>query len=258
MVSQNGSNRNTFLKAEIMKKILKFRGFCFALVFLALCACHKQQVFNTVPLGTPGTVAPPIPGEYKINVGDRLSIKLFYNPELNQEVIVRPDGRISLPLVKEIKAAGMTPGKLTDELTERYEKYVAESPELSVIVLSTAGNKIFVGGEVNGVSVKELSGPTTVMDAIVMSGGWKDTGDRNHVIVVRRGEGNKPVYLCLDVEKATKGIDPAQDIYLEAYDMVIVPRSGIADVNLWVQQYIGSVSGAIAPFAFYGTLGTGK
>lgn len=255
MVSQNGSNRNTFLKAEIMKKILKFRGFCFVLVFLALCACHRQQVFNTVPLGTPGTVAPRIPEEYKINVGDRLSIKLFYNPELNQEVVVRPDGRISLPLVKEINAIGKTPAKLADELTGRYEKYVAESPELSVIVLSTAGYKIFVGGEVGGPGVKELSGPTTVMDAILGAGSWTNTGDRNHVIVVRRGENSKPVYLCLDIEKATKGIDPSQDIYLEAYDMVIVPRSGVADFNLWVQQYIGGISGAIAPFAFYGSFG---
>ena len=148
--------------------------------------------------------------------------------------------------MNEIKVVGLTPAKLSEMLTEGYAKYLAQAPEISVIVNSFAGNKIFVGGEVGGRQVaeqavpgggstRELTGPTTVLQAITLAGGFRDTADRNRVILVRRDENNKPVYMCLDIEKAMKGIDPNQDIYVQAYDMVIVPRSGIANVDLWVQ-----------------------
>lgn len=232
-----------------MKTTKQIRGFCLVLVFLALSACNKTQVVNPTPLGSPGTVVPPIQEEYRINVGDKLSIKLFYNPELNQDVVVRPDGRITLQLVNEIKAAGMAPAKLSEQLTEKYAKYLAQPPEVSVIVDTFTGNRVFVGGEVGAPGAKDLIGPTTVLGAIMMGGGFKDTGDRSHVILVRKDEDNKPLYLCLDMEKATKGIDPAQDVYVKAYDMVVVPRSGIADVDLWVSQYIGQI---ISPFSMFG------
>ncbi len=233
-----------------------------ALVCMLLQACGPQ-VYNTVPLGSPGTIAPPIQSEYKINAGDRLSVKLFYNPELNEEVVVRPDGRITLQLLNEIKVVGMTPAKLSEVLTEGYTKYLAQAPEVSVIVNNFAGNRIFVGGEVGsagagggaaggagGGSIRELDGPTTVLQEIMLSGGFRDTADRNRVILVRRDENNKPLYMCLDIEKAMKGIDPNQDIYLQAYDMIIVPRSGIADVDLWVDQYVNKTVGWATPFAY--------
>ena len=91
------AKRKTFLRAEIMKKTKLIWGSFLALVCLLLQAC-SPQVYNTVPLGSPGTIVPPIQEEYKINAGDMLSVKLFYNPELNQEVVVRPDGRIRCSL----------------------------------------------------------------------------------------------------------------------------------------------------------------
>ena len=242
--------RKTFLKAGIMKKTKLIRSLFLALVCLLLQACNPQ-VYNTVPLGSPGTVIPPIQGEYKINAGDRLSIKLFYNPELNQEVTVRPDGRITLQLVNEVNVVGLTPAKLSEMLTEGYAKYLAQAPEITVAVSSFAGNRIFMGGEVGGGggALMELDGPTTVLQQIMRSGGFKDTADRNRVVLVRRDENNKPVYMCLDIEKAMKGIDPNQDVYLQPYDMILVPRSDVANFDLWVQQYIG---GAIGPFVGYG------
>ncbi len=251
--------RKTFLKAGIMKKTKLIRSLFLALVCLLLQACNPQ-VYNTVPLGSPGTIVPPIPEEYKINAGDHLSVKLFYNPELNQEVVVRPDGRITLQLVNEIKAVGLTPAKLSEMLTEGYAKYLAQPPEISVIVASFTGNRIFLGGEVGGGggtsgggggSIRELDGPTTVLQEIMLSGGFKDTADRNRVVLVRRDENNKPVYMCLDIEKAMKGIDPNQDIYLQAYDMILVPRSDIANVDLWIQQYIGGLTAPFSSFGYY-------
>lgn len=241
-----------------MKKTKLIWGFFLALVYLLLQAC-SPQVYNTVPLGSPGTIAPPIQPEYKINAGDKLSIKLFYNPELNEEVVVRPDGRITLQLLKEIKVVGLTPAKLSEILTEGYSKYLAQSPEISVIVSSFVGNRIYVGGEVGGGagagagagSIRELDGPTTVLQEIMLAGGFKDTSDRNRVILIRKDENNKPIYMCLDIEKAMKGIDPNQDIYLQPYDMVLVPRSDIANVDLWVDQYIGKIIGPVTMFGYY-------
>jgi polysaccharide biosynthesis/export protein len=248
--------RKIFLEAGIMKKTKLISSFFLAWACLVLQACHPQ-VYNTVPLGSPGTVVPPIQGEYKINAGDKLSIKLFYNPELNQEVTVRPDGRITLQLVNEISVVGQTPAKLSQMLTEGYAKYLAQPPEITVAVSGFAGNRFFIGGEVGAGGLKELDGPTTVLQQIMLSGGFKDTSDRNRVVLVRRDENNKPVYMCLDIEKAMKGIDPNQDVYLQPYDMIIVPRSDIANFDLWVQQYIGGVTSAFGPLVGYGYMFTG-
>jgi protein involved in polysaccharide export with SLBB domain len=232
-----------------MMKTTKQWGLCLVLVFLVL-SCNKPQVFNAAPLGAPGTVAPPIEEEYKINIGDKLSIKLFYNPELNQEVVVRPDGRITLQLVNEVKVLKMTPARLSEVLTEGYAKYLAQPPEISVIVNSFAGQKVFVGGEVGKPGVTELSGPTTVLGAITAAGSFKESADRNQVILVRKDDNDKPIYMNLNIEKAMKGIDPSQDVYLQAYDIVVVPRSGIADVDLWIDQYIGHTLSYFSPFAY--------
>jgi polysaccharide biosynthesis/export protein len=253
------ANRKTFLKAGIMKTTKQIRGFCLVLSFLALAGC-KTQVYNGTPLGSPGTIAPPVQEEYKINAGDKLSVKMFYNPELNQEVTVRPDGRITLQLVNEVKAVGMTPAKLSEVLAESYAKYLAQAPEISVAVNTFAGNRIFIGGQVGGGAgggggggggIRELDGPTTVLQEITLAGGFKDDGDRNHVILVRRGEDNKPIYICLDIEKAMNGKDPSQDVYLQPYDMIIVPRTGIGDVDVWVDQYLAKTVGVFSGYAYF-------
>jgi len=187
--------------------------------------------------GTAGTQAPPIDDEYRIRVGDKLSVKLFYNPDLNQDAVVRPDGRISLMLVRDISAAGRTPVELTGELHGIYAK-VLQQPDVVVIVNSFAGHKVFVGGEVYVPGSKDIVGPTTVLQAITLAQWFKESARMNEVIVIRRGPDFKPYLIALDVEKAMKGIDIKQDIFLQPYDIVIVPRSNIADLNLWLSQYV--------------------
>lgn len=218
---------------------------------LTLLCCHRGPYSPTaLHVGAPGTEIPAVAEDYRLHVGDKLTIKLFYNPDLNQEVVVRPDGKISLLLVREINALGMTPSELTAALTEKYSKHLNE-PEVAVIVNSFAGNKVYVGGEVGQPGAKELIGPTTVLNAIAMSGGFKDSARTNEVIVLRRGPDQKPFLITLDSEKAMKGIDVKQDIFLQPYDMVLVPRSNIADVNLWINQYIRQTVGVGSDFLLY-------
>ncbi|MFZ2446275.1 MAG: polysaccharide biosynthesis/export family protein [Syntrophobacteraceae bacterium] len=234
------------------------------LVLSLLVYCCGPFSENAKKVGLPGTEVPPMESEYRIRVGDKLSIKLFYNPDLNQECIVRPDGRISLLLVQDINAAGRTPRELTVELNQIYDKYL-QQPEVVVIVNSFAGHKVFVGGEVNLPGAKDISGPTTVLQAVYLALGFKDTARLNEVVLIRRGPDFKPYLVALDIEKAMKGIDIKQDVFLQPYDIVLVPRSNIADVNLWINQYLRTPLSVPRDFLYYyqfgeavraGTVGT--
>lgn len=223
---------------------MKTRILCLFVLSFALYSCGPYSK-NAVKVGAPGTLAPPMPQQYRICVGDKISVKLFYNPDLNQDVTVQPDGKISLLLVHEVKAEGFTSFELRKELAADYAKYL-QHPEVSVVINQSAGERVFVGGEVSKPEVVMLVGPTTVLQAVAMAGGFKDTARTNEVVVLRRGEDNKPFTIALNLKEAMKGVDLTQNIYLQPYDTVIVPRSNIANVDLWVQQYIGRTIGAFS------------
>ena len=95
--------------------------------------------------------------EYKLQVGDALSIKFYRNPELDQNVVIRPDGRISLLFLDDIKAAGLTPAQLDEEITRRFTGELAV-PDIAVIVTELGGHNVFVDGEVFKPSMVKLSG----------------------------------------------------------------------------------------------------
>ena len=192
---------------------------------------------NPVPLGAPGTRAPFMEEQYRIHAGDNLDISFFYNPDLNRQATVRPDGRISLPLIHEIKVAGLTPAQLTYLLTKRYEVHL-QDPEINVVVNAFTGHKIYVGGEVGGGGIQEIAGPTTLLQAIMASGGFRETARIDEVVVVRRTHENRPLVMTVDLRKVMQGTDLSQDIMVRPYDIVLVPRSNIAAINLWVDQYI--------------------
>jgi len=215
-------------------------------VLLLLCSCGPA-LKKSIMVGASGTQEPPLAAEYRINAGDRLAVKFFYNADLNQEVVVRPDGRISLQLVQEVMAAGRTPSELTEELTTGYSKHL-EQPEITVIVNAFGGQLIYVGGEVGTPGLREIGGPTTALQAITASGGFRDTARKEEVAVIRRGPEDKPFIIALNLEKAMDGTDLSQDIYLVPYDTVLVPKTNIADVNTWTQQYIGNTLAPFNPF----------
>jgi len=177
------------------------------------------------------------PQDYKVQVGDALDIKFFYHPELNESVVVRPDGRISLQLVHEVQASGLTPEKLRENLRGKYEAQISK-PEIAVIVRSFTAQKVYVDGEVGKPGLVPLTGQMTVLQSIASAGGLKDTARTNEIILIRRGPENRPASMLVNVEKAIDGTDPAQDLALQPADIVYVPKSPIANVNLWVDQYI--------------------
>jgi protein involved in polysaccharide export with SLBB domain len=175
--------------------------------------------------------------EYRLQVGDQLDIKFFYNPTLNEQVIVRPDGRISLQLVQEILVAGLTPAGLTRELTDRYAVDLKQ-PQVTVIVRGFGAQRVFVDGEVNKPGMIPILTATTALQAIAQAGGLKESARATEVIVIRRGESTPPEAFQINLKTARNGTDFAQDITLAPFDILFVPRSRIGNVNVWLDQYI--------------------
>ena len=218
------------------------------LLFLTGCA---PVVKNPTPLSQHSIqTSPYTEQEYRIQVGDQLDIKFFYNPELNEQVTVRPDGRISLQLVREMMTAGLTPAELTDLLTKKYAKEL-KMPEVTVIVRSFGGHKIYVDGEVTKPGMFSLIGFMTVLQAISQAGGMKDSARMSEVVLIRRGTDNKPLTLQVNAQKVIDGTGMSQDIALKPFDIVYVPKSPIANVNVWVDQYIRKNIPISTGFGYY-------
>lgn len=177
------------------------------------------------------------PAEYHIQPGDQIDVKFFYNPELNESVTVRPDGRISLQLVDEIDAAGLTPANLTQELKRSYA-HELNNPELTVIMRQFAWQRIYVDGEVEKPGFVPLAPEMTVLQSIAMAGGLMDTARTQEVVVIRRKPHGKPKAFTLDLAHVLDSTNTGQDITLMPLDVVYVPKSPIANVNLWVDQYL--------------------
>ncbi len=181
--------------------------------------------------------APEPAGPYRIQVGDRLHVRFYRNEELDQEVVVRPDGMISLPYVDEVRAAGLTPAELDADLTRRYTGELA-SPEVTVIVTEYGGQIVYVAGEVGHQGIVELRGGMSLFQAIQAAGGFTDRAHRAQVVLIRRGPDGKAEGREIDTRKIADGSSPSSDVLLNPYDVVYVPKSKIANVDVFVDQYI--------------------
>ena len=179
---------------------------------------------------------------YRLQVGDVLDIRLMLNPELNEEVAVRPDGHISTTVVPDELAYGRTVPELTAALRQDYSKDL-RNPRISVVVKSFAPTRIYVGGEVNNPGEFINVGPTlTLAQALARAGGQKVRGDTHAVFIIRRGPNDVPEFLATNYDSVIHGKDPLSDVRLAPYDVVYVPKTGIAEVfdffNQYVQQFV--------------------
>lgn len=209
---------------------------CFSLLVLAGCAART-------PIEVPSIVESPLPPAeprpYTLRTGDTLSVRFWGNEELDQEIQVRPDGKISMPFVDDVQAAGLTPAELDERLTELYASELSR-PELTVIV-AAEGYPVYVGGEVGGQGIVTLTDRLTLMGAIQESGGFLTTARRREVLVIRTTSSGERVARSVDVLPFLTGEDPSVDFPLAPYDVVFVPRTKIANVNLFVDQYINAI-----------------
>ena len=204
---------------------------------LLLTGCASPIAVKPTPVDSPLVKPASHEQEYRINAGDQLDIKFFYNAELNELVTVRSDGRISLQLVGEIVTAGQTPAQLTAQLKEKYAPVLVR-PDVTVIVKASGGQMVFVDGEVNTPGVHVIIGPKTIRQCIAQAGGLRDTARIKEILVIRQRKNQDSLIVAVNLESINSGADFSQDISLYPYDIVYVPRSPIANADLWVKQYI--------------------
>lgn len=190
--------------------------------------------------------------DYVMQPGDVLDVKFYYTPELNERVTIRPDGKISLQLVEEIKAAGLTPAELDAILVEKYSR-ILQQPEITVIMREFAGQKVYIGGEVATPKTVSLSGEMTALQAILNAGGLKETAYSKSVVIISKGPKNTPVARMVDLSGVITGEAPENDVVLRPFDIVYVPKTFIAELNKFVEQYIKNMIPGTLTGGFYYT-----
>jgi polysaccharide export outer membrane protein len=165
-------------------------------------------------------VIPAEDGDYKIGPEDVLDISVWKNQELSRTVPVRPDGKVSLPLVNDIQAAGLTPSRLRQELTRRLSEYVP-SPEVAVIVREVHSGKVSVVGSVRNPGRYEVRSPATVLELIALAQGFTDFASRDRIVVLRQ-TGGTPSRITFNYRKIADGTE--QDNFLvQPGDIIVVP-----------------------------------
>lgn len=173
--------------------------------------------------------------------GDLVDIKFFYTPELNESQNVRPDGKISLQLVGDVMAAGLTPAQLKDNLEKTYAGLI-EKPSVAVIVRTLNHRSVYVGGAVNLPGMIEMPGNITALSAIIRAGGFNLNEAAVENVIVIRQEGAVRKAYSLDFQEEVKGGIPQEEpFYLHAQDIVYVPRTKIVNALQWVDQHINRI-----------------
>jgi polysaccharide export outer membrane protein len=158
---------------------------------------------------------------YLIDVGDSLEINVWKEDDFSRQTIVRLDGRISLPLVGDIKAAGNTPMQLAKKLEKKLSE-IMEEPSITVIVLATNSRKYYMVGNINSPGEYPIDTPINILQAIARASGLGEWADKDEIIIVRRGAG-KDEMIFFDYKEFVKGKDLSKNIYIQYGDTVIVP-----------------------------------
>ena len=178
--------------------------------------------------------------ELRLVIGDEVRITLPFYEDEDVTTIVAPDGNIYLELIGAVSADGRTPTSLESDLEARYAEFL-RFPDVGVVPSAFASRQVFVGGEVKNPGVYPLAGPTGVLEAVYQAGGFLDTARQNNVALIRRGPNRLPMLRYLDLASFSKDGVPTENTLLAPFDIVVVPKSNIAKVNLFVEQYINNV-----------------
>jgi len=174
------------------------------------------------PDKTPQKVAPVKPDSFVIGAEDVLTIAVWKEPEMSHQVPVRPDGMISLPLLGDVKASGLTPLQLQDELTTDMKKYISD-PQVTVIVNQVNSLSFNVVGEVLKPGYYPLTRRMTVLDAIAISGGFRDFAKIKKIYILRTEADGKQVKLPFNYKNVIKGKNAQQNIEMQPHDTLVVP-----------------------------------
>jgi polysaccharide export outer membrane protein len=171
--------------------------------------------------GTPAPEAIKPPEDYVIGTDDVLTVSFWREKDLSTDVIVRPDGKITLPLINDIYAAGLTPDQLREKVLAEAGRYV-EDPSPTVFVKQINSRKIFITGEVAKQGTYALTSPTTVLQLIAMAGGLQEFARKKDIMILRM-EAGRQVTFTFDYGAVMKRKKLEQNIFLKPGDTIVVP-----------------------------------
>lgn len=200
-----------------------------AAIVLAVIREPSTAVAQTRPataerraISTP--VVPPsvaVPSDYVIGADDQLSVIFWRDKDMSADVTVRPDGKIALPLLNDIQAAGLTPEQLRTKVTEEAKRYV-EEPNATIVIRQINSRKVFITGQVQKPGPYSLTSSMTVLQLISVAGGLTDYADSKKIIVMR-AENGQQVALPFNYKDIAKGKNLKNNIELKPGDTIIVP-----------------------------------
>ena len=207
-------------------KDLLIRALCIALVGQVLLVKAGVSAQQTQPglannRAAGAGAAASLPPKYVIGVGDVLAITFWREQALSGDVVVRPDGNISLPLLNDIQAAGSTPGQLTQTLARAAVKFVDE-PDVAVIVKEIHSRRVFLVGQVQTPGMVPLTSDMNVLQLIAVGGGLLEYADKKN-IVVTRVENRQERRFKFNYDDVMRGKNMKQNILLQPGDTVMVP-----------------------------------
>jgi polysaccharide export outer membrane protein len=159
---------------------------------------------------------------FTVGPEDVLGILFWRDPEMSADVTVRPDGMITLPLIRDIKAAGLTPEELANRIQEAAREFVTDA-SVTVVVRQMNSRKVFITGEVARPGSYPLASPTTVMQLIAIAGGINEFADSSSISIMRLEAGKTRTFM-FDYKSVARGKKREQNILLKPGDTVVVPE----------------------------------
>jgi polysaccharide export outer membrane protein len=173
-----------------------------------------------VSTGTFGTVT--LPPDYMIGPGDLLAVSFWKEKEMSTDAIVRPDGYITLNLVNDVQAEGLTPEQLARKISQAALKFYKDEPSVTVVVKEVRSRMVYITGSVARPNAYSLTGPLNVMQLIALSGGLQEFADSKKIQVIRTSNG-RTEHLKFNYDEVVRGKNTQQNIDLRPGDTVVVP-----------------------------------
>jgi polysaccharide export outer membrane protein len=209
-------------------KTLIHVALAFVLTVALTTPAAAQTQKPSSPVGTSGSSATSAPrpdpsatrADYRLVAGDKLKIEVYKDPQLSQPLQIRPDGKITLPLLGDIPAAGRTALELRDDLTTSLKEYIT-SPVVTVIVTETMPQVVHVMGEVNSPGAHQIYGEMTVVQALAAAGGFKDFAKTKDIRIQRRAYNGRVQIIRFNYKDAVEGNKPP--VFVQPGDTIIVP-----------------------------------
>ncbi len=187
--------------------------------------------------------------DYRFFPGDELELVVATAPELNRSVRVGPDGRVSPGLLPAVMAADRSGPELEAELAALYAPVLVR-PEVQVALRQAAPMRVYVGGEVRTPGEYEMPGDIDALQAVVKAGGFTPTARRFEVVVIRRGPDGRPMMKTVDLRHAVTNAGGTDAVPLRRFDIVYVPRTRVAEVGLFTQQYFNEALPFTSGFSY--------